>query len=284
MPSSEEWRGPVGAEWAAQADVQDRFLAPFGELGLRKLAEMAGPDGPGHVLDLGCGAGASTFQLARDVKAASATGLELSPDLVHVANARRASEPSLPVSFIEANAETHDFGASRYDALFSRFGSMFFDNPVAAFSNLHGALRPGGLLCLVAWRPAADNDWATGPLAAAHEATGNPLFGPPEDGSGPFGWADTQTFAPVLAEAGFRDVTWADLTAEAPLSDPDAEDPAADATALSLRIGPLTRRLKGQPPELRDTVIEATRRFYASRIKDGVVKVKGAVRVITGTA
>ncbi|MCR5880984.1 class I SAM-dependent methyltransferase [Phenylobacterium sp. J367] len=128
------------------------------------MAALA-PSAGERLLDIGCGAGETTIELAERVQPGGAVvGLDISRPLLEAARARAA--PS-GVEFIEADAQTHAFPPGSFDGVFSRFGVMFFADPVAAFTNIRRALKSGGRLAFVCWRAAAENPVMTTPMAAA---------------------------------------------------------------------------------------------------------------------
>src|SRR5579885_3498256 len=107
-----------------------------------------------RILDIGCGSGETTLELARRAgPAGSALGVDISRLLLDAARAAARQAALANVSFQEADAQTHAFAPASFDLVFSRFGVMFFEDPDAAFRNLKTALRPGGRLCFVCWRP-----------------------------------------------------------------------------------------------------------------------------------
>ena len=177
MASREDWIGRTGLEWARRSDALERLLGPAGDAGINALAPRPGE----QILDLGCGAGASTEALAQAVAPGGMiTGLDISPDLMALARERLAQNGH--ATLIEADAERHDFGEMRFDALYSRFGAMFFDDPMAAFANIRGAMKPGSRAVFVSWREPARNQWASVPMTFAAEGVVPP--GPPS-GPGP---------------------------------------------------------------------------------------------------
>lgn len=198
------WNGPAGQQWAAEADRYDRMLASHTALVLR-AADLS----PGeHVLDVGCGGGDLTLAAARAVvPGGAAIGVDLSEPMLAVARRRAASPEPLPVSYVPGDAQSHDFGADTFDVVVSRNGLMLFDDPVAAFANLHRALRPEGRLAFVTWAEPEANAWSSLPVSAvaAHlpAAAGAGAGG---RFTGPFGLADDAYVRALLGRAGFVDV------------------------------------------------------------------------------
>ena len=160
---------------------------------------------PRALLELWLG-GSITWPIANDrTPAASPVGVDVSADVLGVARRRAHADIVANVEFVEADAQRHSFGAESFDAVISRFGLMFFDDPVAAFTNLHSQLRDGGRLVSVCWQGLEANPWLLVPgiAAAAHVAL-PPLDGPP--GPRMFSLADRDTLTSVLTSAGFSTI------------------------------------------------------------------------------
>jgi ubiquinone/menaquinone biosynthesis C-methylase UbiE len=162
-----------------------------------------------HVLDIGCGTGQTTRQTARTARAGSALGVDVSAPAIKRARELARAEGLRNVTFEHADAQVHRFPQERFDLAMSRFGTMFFDDPVAAFANIGRALRPAGRLIMMVWQAHDRNEWdvtihqsleaAEGPVAAACE------------GPDPFSLADPPTVQEILQAAGFADVTFTDV-------------------------------------------------------------------------
>ena len=155
----EAWNGDSGHRWAADADRRDAVLAPVADALLAAARLSPGDD----VVDVGCGCGVTTLAAARAIAPGTSTGLDISGPMLDLAR-QRANDES--VIFIQADAQTHRFEPEAYDIVISRFGTMFFDNPIAAFTNLASAVRPHGRVCLATWQPLIANDWLLIPGAA----------------------------------------------------------------------------------------------------------------------
>ena len=169
-----------------------------------------------HVLDIGCGTGTTSLELARLVGGSGhVTGVDVSAPMLDEARRRADGAGLANLSFVVADAGAHQFEPRHYDAAFSRMGIMFFAEPVAGFTNLRRALRPGGRLGFVCWRAAAENSWVTEPGQAVAEVLGPPAPMDP-DAPGPFSLASADRISSVLTEAGLVDI---DITAhDLPLS------------------------------------------------------------------
>jgi SAM-dependent methyltransferase len=211
------WDGNEGAFWAAHARRFDESLAscygPF-------LTAAAIREGD-RVLDVGCGNGQSTRDAARVAINGSALGIDLSSQMLALARETAAGEGIDNVEFRHADAQIHPFGSAEFDVVISRMGSMFFGDPIAAFTNLHGALRAGGRLTLLTWQGVDDNEWLTEFRAAL--AVGRDLPTPPPDAPSPFALADPDRVRAILGAAGFGDVSFQSL--HEPMSfGPDTDD------------------------------------------------------------
>ena len=278
MASREEWIGRTGQEWARRSDALDVLLGPAGTRGLKALDAATGQ----HVIDLGCGGGASTEALSDAVgETGHVTAVDISPDLLAKAKARLDGRTN--VTLIEADAEKHAFEPGSADALYSRFGAMFFDNPPAAMANLHSALKQDARVVLVAWRDIRLNHWASVPMTFVADAMpGAPLMGAP--GPGPFAWSEPDTFKPLLDGAGFHDVSAKPYDFLAELSDGDDPDPLERGISFMMRIGPLASRLKDASPESKDEARAFLRRRLARYVQDDAVKVQASAWIIQAQA
>lgn len=203
------WNGESGHRWVADADRRDAVLAPVAETLLAAARLSAGED----LLDVGCGCGITTLAAAATVAPGTSTGLDLSEPMLDFARQRAQDDP---VTFLQADAQTHRFARDAYDVIISRFGTMFFDDAVAAFANLAAATRPTGRLCLATWQPLAANDWLLIPGAALLRYGSLPDTGGPAPGM--FAQSDPVAVTEVLKAAGWRDVS-------------------VDAVTVSLRLG-----------------------------------------------
>ncbi|MGW4805569.1 class I SAM-dependent methyltransferase [Kitasatospora sp. NPDC004272] len=194
---SDAWNGPEGRYWSEHQDrwnaVNEGFDAP--------LLAAAAIDARTRVLDVGCGAGQTARLAART--AAAVLGLDLSAPMLATARALAAAEGLDRIAFEQGDAQVHPLPAAAFDAAISRFGVMFFDDPVAAFTNLARALRPGGRLAFVCMADPARTEWVR-LYDTVRELLGVPAQEPgPADGPGMFSLADPATVHRTLDAAGF---------------------------------------------------------------------------------
>ncbi|MFV0473847.1 MAG: class I SAM-dependent methyltransferase [Pikeienuella sp.] len=283
MAEIADWRGALGEKWARRSSIMERLLGPFGAAAMDRLGDIAGK----RVLDLGCGGGASTLALAR--RGATALGVDVSPDLIRLAAMRRAAAKggARSAGFLLADAANARFGAPM-DALFSQFGAMFFDDPGAAYAHLRRAMAPGGRLSIACWRAPKENEWAMLPLAAAkpHLPPQPPAI---RGAPGPFAWSiPEESFAPMLARAGWRRVAWAPVDIEAELGAGMEADHGGDriaaAIAFAMEIGPLASRLRDAPEAARKKAEAAVAEAIRARAARGRVMAKAAAWVVTAEA
>ncbi len=265
------WNEAAGPTWAELQAPLDRQLAPLGRRAMAALAPRVGE----RILDIGCGAGETSVGLAAQVGAGGqVTGVDISRPLLEVARARSAGTPGL--AFVEADAQTWAFAPASFDGVFSRFGVMFFADPVAAFTNIRRALKPGGRIAFVCWRAPAENPIMSAPMAAALVHVPPP---PPADplAPGPFAFADPERVRAILGEAGFLDIALAPHAEKIGAGDLDS------ALNLSLKVGPLGGLLR-EHPDKRDAVIGAVRDVLAAHEGPDGVKLDSATWIVTATA
>jgi SAM-dependent methyltransferase len=199
---AQQWDcGEDGAYWVANQQRFDRMLEPFTALILRAACLQAG----GHVLDVGCGCGATTRAAARLVMPGEAVGIDLSGPMLGLARADAEAAGLANAEFWQGDAQVHPLGPARFSTVISRFGVMFFENPVAAFTNIRSAAQPAGRLVFVCWQLLAVNQWLLVPGAALAEHLPPPPA--PEPGApGMFAFADPDRLRQILAAAGWQDV------------------------------------------------------------------------------
>ena len=197
--------------------------------------DRAGINAGQRVLDIGCGCSDSTLELARRVGPAGAVrGIDISAPLA-LAEQRAALEPALKLEFQQLDAQTANFSSDPFAHVFSRFGVMFFDDPVSAFGNILNALAVDGRVTFIYWRPLEENPWMGVPLGVTCEFVAPPEASPP-DAPGHFQLADEDRARQILKAAGYADILLEALDEPFYLSGPGT---AADAT----KMGPVARVL-----------------------------------------
>ncbi|WP_405056588.1 class I SAM-dependent methyltransferase [Kribbella sp. NBC_01505] len=219
------WDTGEGVFWAEEAVLFEECLQRYDDALLRAAGIRNGE----QVLDLGCGTGSSTRAAGWLAGSGSALGVDLSAPMLKVATQRARATGVRNATFLQADAEVHAFEPAAYDVLISRTGCTFFANPVAAFTNLFRALRPGGRVALLVWQAPATNPWFTELTTAL--AVGRPLATPPPDAPSPFAFADPARVTTILTTAGFAEPQYQPL--QEPMSwGPDL--PTAERLALGI--------------------------------------------------
>jgi SAM-dependent methyltransferase len=243
------WDGDEGNGWAKDWERYDASVRAYRE---PMLAAAAITDGE-RVLDIGCGNGQSSRDAARATPTGSVLGADLSAAMLEQARRQADVEGVANVEFVQADAQVHPFPTASFDLAISRFGSMFFADKPAAFANVGRALRPGGRLLLVAWKPITENEqFATifGSLSA-----GRDIPKPPPTAPSPFGLADPDLGRAWLTDAGFTDIDHRSVSGRFELGT-DADDAFTFARQLSV-VQSLTADLD---PDAKAAALDTLRR------------------------
>ncbi len=268
MVNKLDWQGSVGKEWSKRMDGLDHLLNPVGELGIATMGNVTGK----RVLDVGCGAGSTSRAL--NTLGADVTGVDISKDLLALAKEQGRAK------YILADASTDPLGGP-YDAVYSRCGAMFFDDAVAGWRHIRNQTATGGNLVIVCWCAAKENGWASIPLNATRSLLGE-MPAPPVGTPGPFAWADPDFFAPILEQAGWNNLAWRAVDADAIITTGDDPNPVERAVQFTLRIGPLARRLEGMAPETRAEIGRIVAAAYQEYLIEDAVRVPTKAWIITG--
>ena len=195
----EYWNGPTGEKWAKHNSETDRSLTQAADAVLKLAAARLGE----RILDIGCGAGATSFLLAEQAgPGGHVTGLDVSQPLLALARARASATN---IDFMEADAAVAPF-RPEYDLIFSCFGVMFFVDPVAAFGNIRRAASPGGRLAFICWRATEENEWVSRPYAAAKPFLPERKPVHPH-ATGPFAFSDSGRLERILLDAVFSEIS-----------------------------------------------------------------------------
>ncbi|MFI7709329.1 class I SAM-dependent methyltransferase [Nonomuraea sp. NPDC049480] len=269
--AQQSWDDEDGRRWAADADRRDRVLAPVAEA-LLSAAQL----GPGEqVLDIGCGCGATTLQAAGQVAPdGTVAGIDVSAPMLEVARARLAASGLGNVRFVHADAQSHAF-PGLFDVVISRFGTMFFTDPAAAFTTLASGMRSGARLVLATWQPLAANDWLIIPGAELLRYGTMPALG---EGPGMFAQSDPAVVERVLTGAGFVHARLSDV--RLPLTLGADLDEAVDYLAHS---GPGRTVLATVPAHERDAALSDVRAALTDHADQAGVHMNAAIWLITAT-
>jgi SAM-dependent methyltransferase len=264
------WNATAGLTWAAFQRQLDRQLEPLGAEVMRVLSPMPGE----RVVDIGCGCGHTSFALAERVGPdGSVLGVDISQPMLEVAERRAAERQAARPRFRQADAQADDLEGAAFDGAFSRFGVMFFSEPITAFRNIRRALKPAGRLAFVCWRPLAENPWMAVPLAAARPML-PPLPPPDPIAPGPFAFADPARVEAILTGAGFGSLR---IT---PFDTRIGGGGLDETMALTLRVGPLGAALR-ENPELVPAVTDVVRAALAAYLTDEGVMLPAAVWIVS---
>jgi SAM-dependent methyltransferase len=274
-----DWNGSSGERWVANQVRLDAMLAGFGEAAIAAAAPVAGE----RVLDIGCGAGATSRALAQRVGTQGRVlGLDISESLI--ARARDVAIAGPHLAFEVADASSAALPEAAYDLLFSRFGVMFFEDPTAAFAHMRRALKPGGRIAFVCWRGAGGA--GSGTIAAIAASGKRPQsFSPAPEAPGPFAFGDRDRVMRILSGAGFADIRIDALDRSIPFGQGATRAEAIeDALEMAFEVGPLSRALADQPDDIRARAATAVRAAYATKPGHKAVMIDGAAWIVTARA
>lgn len=267
------WNDTAGQTWAELQQMLDDVLLPFEAL----LTERALATGGRDVLDVGCGAGATTLAIAQALgDGARCVGVDISEPLIAAARARAASDGVRRATFIPGDAQTYPFEDRSFDTIVSRFGVMFFDDPVAAFRNLRRAARDDATLAFAAWRSAAENDFMT----AAERAVAPLLPSLPErspEAPGQFAFARRERIEQILAASGWRSISVNPIDAACTL-------PAAELLTYATRMGPLGLIFKDIDRPLQERITAAIRAAFEPFVRGDTMRFTAACWMVTARA
>jgi len=259
------------AAWAEIREPLERQLAPLGQAALALLAPHPGES----ILDIGCGGGTTALHLAQAVAPdGTVVGVDLSAAVL--AFAQRAAQGCERVRFVQADAQIFPFEPASFDAAFSRFGVMFFADPVAAFINIRRSLKPNGRLAFVCWRTLEENPLDIVPLRAA-SAHLPPQPTDDRDAPGPFAFANPARVRGILEGAGFAQIEI--IAHDEPVGSGDLDT----MLAVCSRVGALGKILR-ESPALRAAVLPAVRSALAAHDGPDGVRLNAATWVVTAWA
>jgi SAM-dependent methyltransferase len=278
-PNAEQiryWNEVSGPKWVALHELVDAQIAP---LGLRAM-ERAGLRAGERVLDIGCGCGGTTIELARRVgPAGAATGIDISSIMLERARAAAATAGVVNLQFANADAQTHTFERDSFDVLYSRFGVMFFNDPAAAFRNLRAALRPGGRLAFVCWQSVQLNPWMFVPMMAAAQHISFPAP-PPPNAPGPFSFADPERVRGILSDAGFRQIGFEALNETLTVGGGGSLDQTVN---FLLQMGPTGTAMREAAQDKVDIVMAAVRESLTPFATAQGIQMASAAWIVTAS-
>ena len=266
------WNGPGGETWLASLARIERSITGFGEQALAAAAAQPGED----IVDIGCGTGSTTLALGQAVGAGGRVlGLDISAPLI---DAARRKSPPPQVTFTVGDASGYRFEPSRTDLLFSRFGVMFFADPVVAFGNVRRALKPSGRLIFVCWRPVLENNWVLVPMKAAAPHL-PPTERPGPEDPGPFAFGDPARVTRILTAAGFTPPDFTPLDRQL-----WSGATIADSVENMTKFGPLARAFIDASPEQTAKAKEAITAALEPHVGAEGVHLSGACWLVSARA
>jgi len=270
-----EWNGALGERWVAKRQEIDRLVVPFGDAALKAAAPQRGE----RAIDIGCGCGETTIEIARMVGAAgSVLGIDVSQPMLAVARSRGALANCAHLAFRDGDASEAALPANT-DLLFSRFGVMFFSQPAPAFTHMRKSLRAGGRCVFVCWRAPRDNPWAMTPLSVARAAMGITPAPADPNAPGPFAFADEERLRAILSGAGFGDIDVQRFDTAVSLG----ATPRSAAESL-VQVGPVSRLVREVGVEHLPIIVDAVERALAPlAAPDGHVSLNGSTWIVSAT-
>ena len=272
------WNEAAGPKWVSFQKVIDAQIGPLGEQAMDRAGIAPGE----RVVDAGCGCGETTITLATRVGSQGLVlGIDISTPMLERAAATARAAGVANIRFENADAQTHRLPPGAFDVVYSRFGIMFFADPVAAFTNLRAALRPGGRLAFVCWQALRENPWLFLALQAAAQHLALPPP-PAPDAPGPFSLADPERVRDIVARAGFERIALEDLRTALTLGGGGTLDQAV--RFLTEGVGPVSSILREADPALRPTVAAAVRAAIAPFHTPEGVRLSSAAWIVTALA
>jgi SAM-dependent methyltransferase len=276
-PNAEQikyWNEISGPKWVALDDVIESQITGIGMRAIDRANVQSGE----RILDVGCGCGHTALELAkRTGSAGRVTGMDISGPMLESARQRIANEGVKQAEFVQADAQTYAFEPEACDLVFSRFGVMFFADPVAAFANLRSALRETGRIAFVCWQELGKNPWIAVPTVAAAQHVELP--GPPAPNApGPFAFADRERVEGILEAAGFTQVKHESI--ESDLMVGGGMDLEATIQFL-MQMGPAGALLREASQTIREAATDSIREALRPFISDQGVRMPSAAWLVT---
>jgi SAM-dependent methyltransferase len=276
----EFWNGDTGRNWVAYDTLMEAMLKPIGEAVLDAFRF----EPQARALDIGCGCGHPTLSLATRIgPGGSVTGVDISAPMLSVARELTATNEhkGASINFFEVDAQVYPFEPESFEHVFSRFGVMFFEDPVTAFRNIHHALTASGTLAFCCWQSRTVNPFMTVPAQAALELLPPPPEMPPR-APGPFAFAEPDYIHSILSRSGFSDISITPLNHDLVFG---AGLPLSEIVEHLVKIGPIAQMVREAPDALqqpvRERVATALTPFFT---ENGGINLEGQFWQVTADA
>jgi len=268
------WETVAGPKWVHSQAPLDALLAPFAE----PLQPVISNHGTGHIIDVGCGCGATTLLARETAPDARITALDVSRPMLDLAKSRVRTSGDTQTRFIHGDASAHPIEPGSVDLLISRFGLMFFSDPVAAFAHMGRWLSPGGTMSFMVWGAPADNHWLADPLAALAHHLPDPTA--PGTGPGPFAFASADHRAEVFGAAGLKV-----LAAESVIRPVIIDGTIEQRMGFYAERGPILAALEASTPEQAEAIHADLRAWVESvSVAERITLQAAAVHITLRTA
>ena len=263
----EFWNGEAGLKWVREQEKMDLMLNPLSDIAI----DLAQPQLDERVIDIGCGCGATSIELAR--RGARVWGMDVSASMLSRARERASSYPES--LFTEADASSFEFSSDQH-LLFSRFGVMFFADPVKAFINLRSALAHDGRMVFLCWQAANKNEWISRVGQAVKRYLPEPAETPDPRAPGPFAFADNDYLASILTRSGFHGIEIQPVSLDLRLA-----TSVEEALDFQSNIGPLSAVIAQLEGQVREDALIAARQVLQESLSDEGIKLGCAVWLVS---
>ncbi|GIW44680.1 MAG: methyltransferase [Candidatus Binatia bacterium] len=269
------WNAEAGEKWVRYRRLLDEQIRPLG----REAMELARIGAGEQVLDVGCGCGDTTIELAARVSPGGhVLGIDISTPMLQYAKERAEAEAVENVTFVRGDAQVYPLPKGKFHVVFSRFGVMFFSDPVAAFRNFIQGSRPGARLAFVCWQGVTENPWMAVPLMAALQCLPQPVDMPDPDAPGPFAFANPDKVRRILTEAGYERVELHSIHRELTIG---AGEPVEKVVEFLLQMGPTGKVLRSVDSSTRARVAESVLAALRPYEREGGVRMPGTAWIVT---
>ena len=250
----EFWNEKKGEIWVSLESKIDKMLGPLGDQAIKILKPKVGE----KILDIGCGTGSTSQTLSKLVgESGIITGIDISKPILNFAQKQKENKKIKNINFIQADAQNHQFSDLNFDAVFSRFGIMFFEDPISAFKNIKKSLSCNGRLTFVCWSKSEDNDWMNLSSNVASQFLELPPKANPKE-PGPFALEDYFYIEEILIKSGWKNIKIKAYKENIVIG--ETLDHAADFLS---RMGPMSVPFENANEQTKEKVISALKECYS---------------------